>query len=191
MLYIASRNMTPPEPPPATRDIIPLCHRRTSMRWGSLEGGLGRFAAPAIFACALLILISAAEPGQLARHLGKKRGVAMAAAGAGSEHVACYVTVPNRETGVKIASGLVEGKLAACVNMIPGVESMYFWEGKVETDSELLLMIKTRRELVPELTSHVVANHPYDLAEVIAVPIEGGNEPYMKWITDSTKSSRG
>lgn len=61
---------------------------------------------------------------------------------------ACYVTVPNKEVAQTIAGILLRDKLAACVNIIPGVESMYFWEGKVEVDSELLLMIKTRSSLV-------------------------------------------
>ena len=105
-----------------------------------------------------------------------------------TEAVAVYVTVPNREVAKELASGLLEGKLCACVNVIPGVESMYWWEGKVETEQELLLMIKTRAALVPELTAHVVQHHPYDTVEVISTPITQGNAPYMQWIMDSTKA---
>ena len=88
--------------------------------------------------------------------------------------------------GRKVAAALIESKLAACVNMIPGVESMYWWEGKVETDSELLLMIKSRASLVNALTAKVKAVHPYDTPEVIAVPITGGSDAYIQWLLDST-----
>lgn len=114
--------------------------------------------------------------------------MAAAASTDGTGAVAVYVTVPSREVGHKLAAGLVEAKLAACVNIIPGVESVYWWEGKVNTDSELLLMIKTRQTLVPQLTAWVKGNHPYDECEVISVPITGGSASYLKWLFDSTKS---
>ncbi|XP_073385791.1 uncharacterized protein [Physcomitrium patens] len=101
--------------------------------------------------------------------------------------IVVYVTVPNKETGTKLAHSIIENKLAACVNQIPGVESTYWWEGKVETDTEILLMIKTRQALLGELTDHVNNNHPYDTPEVIALPITGGSEKYLKWIGDNTK----
>ncbi|KAK3244392.1 divalent ion tolerance protein CutA [Cymbomonas tetramitiformis] len=111
---------------------------------------------------------------------------AMAAIEGGVPSVAIYVTVPDKETGKKIASALIESKLAACVNMIPGVESMYWWEGKVETDQELLLMIKSRQSLVNEVTAKVNEVHPYDVPEVISVPITGGSDKYLQWLADST-----
>lgn len=66
---------------------------------------------------------------------------------------------------------LVEDKLAACVNLIPGITSIYEWKGKIETDSEVLLMIKTRTSRIEQLTNTVKANHPYEVCEVIAVPV--------------------
>lgn len=121
-----------------------------------------------------------------------------------SEFVAVYVTVPNLETGTlcthgrwpnrdfatgkSIGRSLVSEKLAACVNVIPGLTSIYSWEGSVEEDSELLLMIKTRSKLIDTLTSKVKEMHPYDVCEVISVPITGGNSQYLDWIRSSTNA---
>ena len=95
---------------------------------------------------------------------------------------AAFVTVPDMTVAEKLASGLVTSKLAACVNIIPGLTSVYEWEGKVEKDSELLLMIKTRTDRVDELSAWVKANHPYDVCEVISTKIDNGNPPYIKWL---------
>lgn len=91
---------------------------------------------------------------------------AAAAAALPGEVAVAFVTVPSKDLGSKIAAALVERRLAACVNIIPGVESVYWWEGKVNTDAELLLKIKTRKALVPALTAAVVELHPYDTCEV-------------------------
>jgi len=103
-----------------------------------------------------------------------------------SEFIAVYVTVPSAEAGKAIASKLISNKLAACVNMIPGIQSMYWWEGKVEVDEELLLMIKSRAQLFDALSNAVVEAHPYDVPEVIAVPIANGNKGYLDWLANST-----
>ncbi|KAJ4820380.1 Divalent-cation tolerance protein CutA [Rhynchospora pubera] len=103
--------------------------------------------------------------------------------------IVVYVTVPNREAGRKLSDSIVKERLAACVNIVPGVESVYWWEGKVQADSEELLIIKTRESLLPALTEHVKANHEYDLPEVIAMPITGGNTKYLEWIKNSTKDA--
>jgi len=80
----------------------------------------------------------------------------------------------------------VTEKLAACVNIIPGLTSIYAWEGKLEEDSELLLMIKNRAKLVEDLTAAVTSNHPYDVPEVISLPITDGHKAYMDFILEST-----
>ncbi|XP_072164525.1 divalent-cation tolerance protein CutA-like isoform X1 [Diadema setosum] len=98
---------------------------------------------------------------------------------------AVFVTVPDVTVGKSLASKMVEQKLVACVNIIPGLTSVYEWEGKVETDSEALLMIKTRASKVDDLSSFVRENHPYDVAEVISLPIENGNPPYLDWVLSS------
>lgn len=99
----------------------------------------------------------------------------------------CYVTCPNEESAKKLASDLVTGKLAACVNMIPNIQSIYEWEGKINEDLEYLLMIKTTTENVEELTTYVRENHPYSVSEVISVKIESGNPPYLDWIAKNVK----
>lgn len=96
---------------------------------------------------------------------------------------AVFVTAPDEIIAKKIAHGLVEQKLAACVNIIPQITSIYSWEGKINEDSEILLMIKTRASRVDDLSKFVRENHPYSVAEVIAVNIENGNPPYLEWIS--------
>ncbi|XP_075692656.1 protein CutA isoform X1 [Rhinoderma darwinii] len=98
---------------------------------------------------------------------------------------AAYVTCPNDKVAKDIARGLVERKLAACVNIIPQITSIYEWKGKIEEDSEILLMIKTRSSKVPALTEYVRSVHPYEVCEVISVPIEQGNAPYLSWVADA------
>jgi len=107
----------------------------------------------------------------------------MAAEYIAGTHSMAFVTVPNEELAKKLATGLLEQKLAACVNIIPGVKSMYRWKDKIEEDGELILMIKTRTARVPELTKFVRENHSYDVAEVISTPIQDGNAPYLDWIS--------
>eukprot|EP01025_Chloroclados_australasicus_P004345 TRINITY_DN11066_c0_g1_i2.p3 TRINITY_DN11066_c0_g1~~TRINITY_DN11066_c0_g1_i2.p3 ORF type:complete len:175 (-),score=20.88 TRINITY_DN11066_c0_g1_i2:341-865(-) len=104
--------------------------------------------------------------------------------------IAVYVTVPDIETGKKIASKLVETKLAACVNIIPGLTSVYWWDGKVNEDPELLLMIKSQRALLSDLTKQVQKLHPYDECEVIATDVIGGSPTYLSWVKDSTKDPK-
>jgi len=115
----------------------------------------------------------------------------MAADYVAGTHSMAFVTVPNEELGKKIARGLLENKLAACVNIIPGVKSIYEWQGKIEEDNELILMIKTRTSRVSELAKYVRENHSYDVAEVISSPIQNGNPPYLDWIGKCVPESKG
>ncbi|XP_028759391.1 protein CutA 1, chloroplastic [Neltuma alba] len=101
--------------------------------------------------------------------------------------IVVYVTVPSKEAGKKLAESIVKEKLAACVNRVPGIESVYQWKGEIQTDSEELLIIKTRQSLLEALTEHVKANHEYETPEVISLPIAGGNLKYLEWIKDSTQ----
>ena len=96
-------------------------------------------------------------------------------------------TVGRAEDAERIARELVERRLAACVNVVPGVTSVYRWKGKVEREEERLLLIKTTGERLPALRETLVALHPYELPEAIAVGIEGGHQPYLDWLDDSVK----
>ncbi|GFX53284.1 protein CutA homolog [Trichonephila clavipes] len=92
-----------------------------------------------------------------------------------------YVTAPSDDVAKKLAEGLVKGKLAGCVNIIPGIHSIYEWEGEIQKDSEV---IKSRTSRLDDLTKYVRENHPYQVCEVISTPIQHGNEPYLKWLND-------
>ena len=78
-------------------------------------------------------------------------------------------------------------KLAACVNVLPRVRSVYAWEGKLCDEVEMLCLLKTRRELLPAVRERVVALHPYQVPEIIALPLVEGNEAYLAWLRDSTR----
>ena len=94
-------------------------------------------------------------------------------------------TVPNRECAEQIAEALVAEQLAACVNIIPGIASVYRWKGGMEKDEELLLLIKTSQGMYESLEQRIRALHPYELPEIIAVSIQAGQKDYIKWIENS------
>ncbi|XP_044286963.1 protein CutA [Varanus komodoensis] len=98
---------------------------------------------------------------------------------------AAFVTCPSQTVAREIARALVEKRLAACVNIVPQITSIYEWKGKIEEDSEVLLMIKTRTSRISALADFVRSVHPYEVAEVIAVPIQDGNPPYLKWVAET------
>jgi periplasmic divalent cation tolerance protein len=101
------------------------------------------------------------------------------------ETIVVLVTVPNGETAEKLAEALVGEELAACVNIVAGVRSIYRWQGKIEKNSELLCLCKTTRGGFERLRARVVELHPYDLPEVVALPIADGHAPYLDWIRAS------
>ena len=95
------------------------------------------------------------------------------------------VTAANTEEASRIADALVGGRLAACVNILSGIESVYRWEGKVARDSEALMIIKTTEDHFAELEGQIKALHSYTTPEVIAIRIERGSESYLKWLGES------
>jgi len=101
--------------------------------------------------------------------------------------LACLCTCPDAASATRIAEALVGERLAACVNLLPGVESVYRWQDRVERAGEVLLLIKTTRARLDALTARVVELHPYELPEVIAVDIAGGLPGYLAWIADGTR----
>jgi len=102
-------------------------------------------------------------------------------------HIVVFVTVGNREEASQLARVLVEERLAACVNLLPGMASTYWWRGQIEQADEILLVMKTRQDLLELLTARVWALHSYTVPEVIAVPIIGGNPDYLAWIDESVR----
>ncbi len=95
-------------------------------------------------------------------------------------------TVPDEATAERLANGLVEERLAACVNAIPGVKSFYRWQGKIEVDAEIQLVIKTRKGRFDELAAWIKANHPYELPEIVAIPAEWVSTEYLAWAVEQT-----
>ncbi len=96
-------------------------------------------------------------------------------------------TVESREQAESIARLLVEDELAACVQIVGPVTSIYRWEGRVETAGELLLLIKTRSGIYPDLEQKIRENHPYRTPEILALPVQSGFEGYLSWLIESTQ----
>ena len=99
-------------------------------------------------------------------------------------HITVFTTVSSKEEAKKISRGLVEKKLAYCVNTIPSIQSTYYWDGKLCVDDELLLIIKTKAEKFSALNDWILGNHSYDIPEVIALTITQGTSDYLKCIDD-------
>lgn len=103
------------------------------------------------------------------------------------QEIVVLVTAKNLREARKIAGRLVEEKLAACVNVIPRVESVFFWKGKICKENEALMIIKTRRAIFTRLERRVKKLHSYTVPEVIALPIEKGSKEYLSWVRECTK----
>lgn len=99
-----------------------------------------------------------------------------------TDKVIVYTTCGSNEDAEKIAQRMIEARVAACVNVVPGVRSFYRWQGKIENDTEFLLIIKTARGLVDQLRQELEKLHPYDLPELIVAPIIDGSPNYLAWL---------
>ncbi len=95
------------------------------------------------------------------------------------------VTAPSEAMALELGQRLVDDRLAACVSVVPGVTSIFMWEGKREEASEALLVIKTRAERYPALQQRVLELHPYSVPEVLALAVEAGAPAYLRWVQDS------
>lgn len=103
-----------------------------------------------------------------------------------TEFIVVLITAPDGEEAVKIAKAVVESRLAACVNILNNVRSVYRWQGKIEDDNEVLLIVKTRRDLFESLVENVKRLHSYDVPEIIALPLMEGSGDYLKWLKEET-----
>lgn len=99
-----------------------------------------------------------------------------------SEYIIVFVTVPERSEAEKIASVILEKRLCACVNIVPGLKSMFHWQGNIDNTDELLLIIKTKSDLFMDLARQIKELHSYTVPELIALPIVAGSKEYLDWM---------
>ena len=102
-------------------------------------------------------------------------------------YIVLLITAGNSEEANKIAEVLLTQRKAACVNIVPGVSSLFWWQDKLDSAQESLLIVKTKASLLPEIISLVKGIHSYDIPEIIALPIVGGNQDYLEWIGREVK----
>ena len=99
-----------------------------------------------------------------------------------TDRIVVLITAGSEEEAHNIAESLVKGKKAACVNIVPAVDSLFWWEGKIESAQESLLLVKTKASLFPEIVELVKRTHSYEVPEIIALPIISGSDDYVKWL---------
>jgi periplasmic divalent cation tolerance protein len=105
-------------------------------------------------------------------------------------HIVIFITVPNKKEAEHIARQLIENRLAACVNIIDKIESVFRWEGKVQRAGELLLVIKSKKLKLTSIIKLVKSMHSYEVPEIIAIPLIAGYKPYLDWLDESVGKSR-
>ncbi len=103
------------------------------------------------------------------------------------DSVVLLTTVPDRDTGDSLAKGLVETGLAACVNLLPPMQSYYVWQDKVESDTEQQLIIKTKCARLEDAEAYIRQHHPYDVPELLALPVHSMGHDYLTWLKQSVK----
>ena len=101
------------------------------------------------------------------------------------------MTAPDRSAAEQLARRLVEERLAACANLLPGIASLFWWEGRVQRADEVLLLLKTRADRVTALIARAAELHPYDVPEVLALAVEAGFTPYLEWVSAESGQPRG
>ncbi len=105
------------------------------------------------------------------------------------EFIFVYVTCKNRAEALNVGKSVVEARLAACANIIDGMESIYWWQGELQVEKEAILIMKSRRDLFEELTEKVKSEHSYEVPCVVALPIQTGNQDYLNWLMAVTKAT--
>ncbi|MBN1485715.1 MAG: divalent-cation tolerance protein CutA [Chloroflexia bacterium] len=103
------------------------------------------------------------------------------------EAIIVLCTVPTEESAQQIAQALVQDHLAACVNILPGIRSIYYWKDKICDDPELLLLIKSRQELFPLLQRRLQSLHPYEVPEILSLPVQEGAPTFLEWLLRATE----
>ncbi len=106
-----------------------------------------------------------------------------------TDAILVLVTAPSADKAAELARTLVEEQLAACGNIVPGLRSIYRWEGKVHDEAEVLLLLKTQASLFEALRARILSLHPYQVPEVLRLGVEAGHEPYLAWIRDSVRKN--
>ncbi len=102
--------------------------------------------------------------------------------------IVVLVSCPTRAVARRLSLQLVKQRLAACVNTIPGIESMFTWQEKTEHCREVLLLIKTTTRRFERLRQTILSLHPYDVPEILALPVQAGHQPYLRWVSSSLSS---
>ena len=103
------------------------------------------------------------------------------------QNIVIFITTGTDEEARRVAEALLEQRKAACVTIVPTVTSLFWWEGRIDSDQESLLIVKSKASLLDEIVSLVKEVHSYDVPEVIALPIIGGNSDYLSWIGEQTQ----
>lgn len=98
------------------------------------------------------------------------------------------MTAPDPKTAAALGRRMVEERLAACANLVPGVQSVYWWEGEVQEGQEVLMVLKTSVSMVPALVRRAVEMHPYEVPEVLVLPVEYGSESYLEWVLQECRA---
>lgn len=99
------------------------------------------------------------------------------------KYLLVLTNLPDQETAMALAQSLIGKRLAACVNVLDGCTSIYRWEGKIQTDREIPVLIKTRSDAYALLQAEILASHPYEVPEIIALPVDRGLQPYLEWVS--------
>ena len=102
-----------------------------------------------------------------------------------------YMTVPDHDTAARIGRAVLEQRLAACVNVLPQVRSMYWWEGEIQQENEVVVLAKTASTLFESLKTCVLGLHPYEVPCIVAVALDQGHEPFLRWIDGQTRDFHG
>ena len=100
------------------------------------------------------------------------------------------VTAPSPRLAQRLTKAALKARLIACANLIPGIQSLYWWQGRIDGGKEALVLMKTTRRHLPALERLILSEHPYDTPEFLVLPLAAGNERYLKWLDDSLRSPR-